>query len=275
MKRQILTSIAVVFATLAFGQSDTIFSNNEKIVCNVKEITPDAVKYALQGEELLNSVYKNSVQKIVFKSGRVQTFAETTSFKTIKGVDDYENVAISRVESEVRGLFKLGDVSAKAKGTTQLSNQERVKERAYRKIKIVAAMMGANIIYLTDQRTEGNKYGTDYQAGASAEVNISGVAYTTQLPSISEFKKLIGDKTNFTAVEEAKLWSSAADMSKKKTQNIFAIFSISNDNGMIVINGALQSERKNNTFRVVSFDNESFNVFYEDRSNAYNIKITI
>lgn len=275
MKRQILTSIAVALTTLCFGQTDTIYSNNEKISCSVKEITPDAVKYTFQGEELVNSIYKNSVQKIIFKSGRVQTFAEATSFKIISGVDDFENVTITQVESEVKGLFKIGDVSSKAKGTTTLSNQERVKERAYRKMKIVAAMMGANIIYLTNQRTEGNKMGGYYQSGSTAETNLTGVAYTNQLPSLDEFKKIINEKKNFTAVQEAKMWSSASDMTKTDIQSNFVIVSITNENGIIMISGELQGESKYKTFRVVSFDKDYFNVYYEDKSTSYNIKIKI
>lgn len=38
-------------------------------------------------------------------------------------------MTVTAVESEVKGLFKVGDVSAKAVGTTELSNQERVKNR--------------------------------------------------------------------------------------------------------------------------------------------------
>src|ERR1035437_2236384 len=223
MKKQILTSIAIILATFCFGQSDTIFSNNQKISCSVKELTPDAVKYTFSGEDLVNSIYKNSVQKIVFKSGRVQTFAEATSYKTVESVDDFENVTITQVEGEIKGLYKIGDVSSKAKGTTTLSNQERVKERAYKKIKIQAAMMGANIIYLTNQRTEGNKMGGYFQSGSTAETNLTGIAYTNQLPDIEDFKKMIVDKRDFAAVFEAKLWSSASDMSLSALENKFTI----------------------------------------------------
>ena len=56
---------------------------------------------------------------------------------------------ITQVEGEIKGLFKVGEVSSKAKGTTTFSNQERVKERAYKKLKIQAAMMGGKY-YLFD-----------------------------------------------------------------------------------------------------------------------------
>jgi hypothetical protein len=275
MKRKILTSLACLLTILSFGQTDTIFSNNEKISCSVKEITPDAIKYTFPGEDMITTVYKNSVQKIVFKSGRVQTFSESTSFKKVSNVMDYENVTVTQVESEVRGLFKVGDVSSKAKGATTISNQERVKERAYKKLKIQAAMQGANIIYLTNMRTEGNKAGTYYQAGSAAETNLTGVAYTNQLPNYSEFEKLIAGKQDFRAVQENKLWSSASDLSQTNIQSNFKLLNMTNENGLIQLEGQLEGVSKYSKFRVVSFSSDSFNIFYEDKSSAYNIKIAL
>ena len=144
----------------SYAQTDTIIINNQKIACTVKEITPDAVKYTYPNEDLINTIYKNTVQKIIFKSGRVQTFVEATSYRSINSVSDYNNVTITSVESEVKGLFKIADVSSKAKGTTVYSSQERVKDRAYRTMKIQAAMFGANVVSLNPQKTEGNKYGS-------------------------------------------------------------------------------------------------------------------
>lgn len=275
MKKLISTSIAIILVTICFGQSDTIFSNNQKIACSVKELTPDAVKYTYPGEDLMNSIYKNAVQKIVFKSGRVQTFAEATSYKTVASVNDYENVTITQAEGEVKGLYKVGDVSSKAKGTTTFSNQERVKERAYKKLKIQAAMMGANIVYLTNQRTEGNKMGGYFQSGSTAETNLTGIAYTNQLPDIEDFKKIIADKRDFYAVLEAKLWSSASDMSIAGSQNKFVISEMTNENGLIMIKGQLEGVSAYSKFRVVSFTKEFFNIFYEDKSTAYNIRIKL
>jgi len=46
---------------------DTIVINNQKTACSVKEITPDAVKYTYPNEDVINSVFKNTVQKIIFR----------------------------------------------------------------------------------------------------------------------------------------------------------------------------------------------------------------
>src|SRR5471030_2380529 len=99
----VVIALLLITATIrSNAQVDTVIVNNQKIACSVKEITPDAVKYTYPGEDVINSVYKNTVQKIIFKSGRVQTFAEATSYKAITGVSDFDNVSITSIESEVR-----------------------------------------------------------------------------------------------------------------------------------------------------------------------------
>jgi len=247
--------------------------NNEKISCSVKEVTSDAVKFTYPEEEIINTVYKNTVQKIIYKSGRIQTFVEATSYKKVSNVDDFENVTMTAVEAEVKGLFKLGDVSSKAKGTTTISNQERVKERAYRKMKIEAAMMGANIVYLTNQRSEGNKDGGIITSRQSAETSLTGVAYTNQLPNSGDFRKLIHSRTNFSAIEENKLWSSASDLTKAPSKKELKILNIINDNGIITIEGQLTGVTKYTKFRLANFTDEYFSIYYQDKDTAYNYKI--
>jgi hypothetical protein len=263
----------LVFTTFCFGQTDTIYTFSDIIPCSVKEITPEAIKYTYPDEDVLISIYKNSVTKIVFKNGRVQTFAEALSLKEVRGADDFEKVSITRVEGEIKGLYRIGDVGAKAKGTTTLSNQQRVKERAYRKMKILAAMMGGNIVYLTDQRTQGNQFGTEYQAGNTAEANISGIAYATKLPNYNEFTRLIGDKKSFNSFVEVSMASSASDMTITGDARRLDILEIREEGGFIYLYGNLQYENSIKQFRIVSYNNESFTIFYVKRNTAYNYRI--
>jgi hypothetical protein len=267
--------LTILTVSCSYAQMDTVFVNNQKIVCSVKEITPEAIKYSFPGEDLVNSVYKNTVQKIVFKSGRVQTFAESTSFKVITGVMDYDKVTVTSVESEVKGLFKLSDVSSKAKGTTVYSNQERVKDRAYRKIKIQAAMFGGNIIYLTNQRTDGNKYGSYFSSGSASETNLTGVAYSNTLPDFDKFKQLIGSRTQFIAIFRYELGASDSDVSQDVVSKPFEIRNISNDNGIITIDANLKGESDVNNFQLISFTDQTFSIAYKYKGTAYNYTITL
>lgn len=269
-----LSSLIIIFALaiqVAHAQMDTIYSNNQKIACTVKEVTPDAVKYVFPNEEILNTLYKNTIQKIVYKSGRTQTFAEATSYKTIQGVMDYANVTITSLEGEVKGLFKLSDVSSKSKGTTVYSSQERVKDRAYRKIKVQAAMFGANIILLTNQRTEGNKYGGYFQSSSSAETNLTGIAYSNSAPSYDDFKRLTGSNINFTAIKKYKLGASDSDVSEDDVNLPFSISKVTNENGIIMIEGFLKGER--GVYQLAYVSNETFSIAYKNKGTAYNYLI--
>lgn len=274
-KTLILTLFFVTTAVVCNAQVDTIVSNNTKIACVVKEITPDAVKYTYPNEDMLNSVYKTTVQKIIFKNGRVQTFAEATSYKAIEGVMDFDKVTITVVEGEVKGLYKLTEVSSKAKGTTVFSSQERVKDRAYRKLKIQAAMFGANIVYLTNQRTEGNKYGGYFQSGSSAETNLTGVGYSNILPDYEKFKQLVGTKTDFTAVRKYELGASDTDVSQNGIDVPFTIMNVSLENGIVLITAQLKGENNNNVFQLANVSDTSFNVAYKHKGTAYNVEVQV
>jgi len=215
------------------------------------------------------------VQKVVFKNGRIQTFTEGTSFKKVENVDDYENVSITQVESEIKGLFKIGDVSSKAQGATTVSDQEQVKRRAYMKFKIEAAMMGANIIYLTNQRTEGSKFSLfSSYPGSKAQASLTGIAYSNIIPSFDKFEELVGDKENFEAIFESSLKSNESTMSQKEILKKFTINEIINENGFIILIGNLEKVKEPTKFRVVSFTNQYFNIYYSYKTTVYNIKIS-
>lgn len=274
-KFSLLTSLLLVFSLYSLAQTDTVYSNNQKIACSVKEITPDAVKYTFPGEDLVNTVYKNTVQKIVFKSGRVQTFAEATSYKLVQGVMDYNNVTTTSVESEVKGLYKLNDVSSKSKGTTVYSSQERVKDRAYRKIKIQAAMFGGNIVLLTNQRTEGNKYGTYFTSSSTAETNLTGIAYSNILPDYEGFKRLVGNNTSFMAIKKFELDASDSDVSEDEVKKTFLITKVTNENGIVLIEGTLKGENNVNVFQLSNFTKDTFSIAYKYKGTAYNFVIKV
>lgn len=274
MKKVTLCLLIVTYCFKGFSQVDTIYTNSEKIPCSVKEVTPEAIKFAYIGEDIINSVYKTTVQKIVFKSGRIQTFAELTSYKTVKSADDFDNVTLTQVESEIRGLFKLGDVSSKAKGATVLSSMVKVKERATRKMKIEAAMMGANIVYLTQNLTSGNQVGTKYQAGNSTETNLSGVAYSNHLPDYGELVKLIGDRKQFSTLERYKLSGSYTDFEKDNFEKDMELVQLNNENGLIMINAKITGV-DNTSFRIINFTKEQFIIMYKEGQKIYNYTIKL
>ncbi|MEF9931402.1 MAG: hypothetical protein RR770_03755, partial [Bacteroidales bacterium] len=138
--KYILTLLSL-FCSISYAtaQIDTIYTHQERIPCNIVEITETAAKFQYPGETHSNSLSLNAISKIIYRSGRIQQFASRTSFRNFTSPMGWEQVSIASVESEVQGLYKIDDVSSKAKGTTEFSNQERVKRRALDKMKMQAA----------------------------------------------------------------------------------------------------------------------------------------
>jgi len=178
MKRMIFL-IFVSLSICSYAQTDTIFRMNGEInLVNVTEITESTIKFVYLGESFSNSIPKGEVYKIHFKSGRIQEFSSSLNFKSVKSCLDWENVQISNIESEVKGLKKIDIVGAKAKGMTTMSSLAKLQDRAYNKIKISTAMLGGNIAYILDQNIEEGSSG--YYSSKSPGVTISAIAYTTK-----------------------------------------------------------------------------------------------
>ena len=193
MKNKILLLIPFLFCyskgIAQITPLDSIFTSEGLILAKVKSVEPDVITYTFLNEEVVTSIYKNTVRKIRFTSGRIQIITEALALKEVKSGFDYEQVSITRLESETKGLIKLDEVFTKAVGTTVLSNIITVKERAFRKLKTQAAMLGGNLVYMLDQSTVGNQIGGRYQSGKATETILSGIVYTNNLPKLMMLKK--------------------------------------------------------------------------------------
>jgi len=263
--------MSFVVYQFAFSQSqlDSIFTSDGNIAANIKEITADAIKFSYPGEDLVNSIYKNTVFKIKHKSGRVEEFNESSSFKVIKGGEDWEKVSITRIENELKGLFKLAEVTSKATGTTVFSNVNTVKDRAIKKLKIEAAMLGGNIIYIIEQQTQG--VSTHYGGSDPARTNLSGVAYSNKRPNIDEFKRIINIKSKFEYLERQNFGNNSTELEKNSdvNQKMVEISDVLNDNGFIMVKTNLTGENTEE-YRVTYFDEQKIILLYRDKRNIYN-----
>ncbi|MDX2190666.1 MAG: hypothetical protein SFY32_12460 [Bacteroidota bacterium] len=256
------------------AQTDTIYTTKEKISCVVKEIAPDLVKYTYVGEDVINSIYKNTVLKIVFKSGRVQVFAEPLKFNKIISPNDYAKVTFTQAESEIQGLYKIAEVMAKARGTTTLSSIQNVRERAHEKLKIFAALNGANVVWLTQQQTAGNQYGNNYSPGRSTETFISGIAYSDYLPDYNEFMKLINAKSTFRVIYKYKLWNSGTELEASEYESNIKNVKFKNDKDFIVFSGELFNF-EGHVYRVTYFTNKYFLAVTKDNEATYSLRIAL
>jgi hypothetical protein len=162
-------------------QTDTIYKNDGEILyVNITEITESGVKFMYPGENFSNSIVKNSVYKIHYKSGRKQDFSATLNMSLVKGCLDWKKVQISNIQAEVTGLYKIDVIGAKAKGVTEYSSLAKLQDRAYNKIKIETAMLGGNLAYIIEQNTEEAIFGGKDGPSKTPGVTISGLAYSSK-----------------------------------------------------------------------------------------------
>ena len=271
-----ICSILLFFSgcTESFSQSillDSIFTREGLILANVKSVEPEVINYAYPDEEVVTSIYKNTVQKIRFKSGRVQIFTEALALKNVNSAYDFDQVSVTRLEGETKGMIRLDEVFTKAVGTTVFSNITQVKERAFRKMKIQAAMLGGNLVYMLDQSTVGNQVGSQYQSGKTTETILSGIVYTNTLPKLTDVKKYIGNRKNLQSYVYISIGQNSTEIDNvNEAPPVLRLEDIYEDKGFIYLK-ARANYVDNQVFRVVYAEKDKIGIAWKDSKRIYNI----
>lgn len=259
-KPLIIALLLFVSAPSLYAQRDTIFFiARTKTACFVKEIDPDVIVYTLRGEDVINTVYRNTVQKIRFRNGRVQVFTEIKAYKHVEGLKDYENVSVTTDENNVQGLYKLGDLSTRA------------TKGAEKRLKMQAALMGANVIYIVNQNTNTSADPDD----ATLFPYVTAQAYTSTVPDADKFKKLIGSRTDYAAKQTYALWGNANNVSAENSYRRFTIKNVNNDDGIISIEGKLKDEKDVSVFQLTGFNDDAFSISYSKENTVYNVVVSM
>lgn len=137
---------------------DTIYTFTKPIVGKVKEVGHQDILYTLPNEDVVYRIYKRAVLSITFSSGRKEIFNERKDLIQVRTSKDWEKVELTTNPSEVEGLIKIDMVSVKATGATVYSSVTNTQDRAYRKMKYAAAILGGNVVLMNNQSVEGNVY---------------------------------------------------------------------------------------------------------------------
>lgn len=260
----LLVFISVTF-TLAQDALDSIFTNTEVLAVNIKEVNEESVKFSYPGEEIQNTLNLNSVSKIVFRSGRIQNFAESRSYRKVINGLDWENVTVIQTENDVKGLYQLDQVNAKAKAMTGWGSVGKMENKAMRKLLIETAMNGGNVVYLSQQNSS-----TRTQKSTSSSV-VGGVAYSNIVPNYNSFSKLMERKDGFKYIENHSLGVNNDDM-KVSTQagKLIKFDKIEKSASMIYVTAKfpkIDTER----FRVSYFDSNQIILVYRTKKHIVNL----
>ena len=180
------------YAPCAWGQekADTIYTDNKYIVAKVREVGPLDILYSLPNEAVTYRILKRNIQGIKFSSGRTETYNDQKNKQRLFNSNLWDNVNITFVVDEVIGLVKIDLITVKATGTTGYSNVTNTQNRAFRKLKQAAAMLGGDVVLVNNQTVEGNIPGL-----RSSRTQLTGTVYQAIPLDSGVFFKTIWSQT--------------------------------------------------------------------------------
>ncbi len=277
MKKTQLILILFLTVTTAYAQNktDRMYLANETKDVIVEAVESNIIKYRHANENTIYSISKNMVDKIVFASGREENFE--SNFKQVRGLKDYDKVYITYVPQDIEGLTSKGQVFSKATGVTTLSSINNVTNRAVRKVKMEAAMLGANVVYVGNTFQRGNQYGNENIPGNATMTSISGTAYSTapKLQHIERIKREV-ENGKFVLLATEQLNRNAFD-SKSSIQNLydkngnlaFIRFQVREENGQLLLSSK-DHKFKTQELRLLSAENDTITLVEQSNNTIYN-----
>jgi hypothetical protein len=252
----------------AFGQTDTIFTKKDTISCKIVKIKKDSISYSTTTNGSVQLISKKKVDKIVYKNGKTVSIKEELSLKHIAGVSEYNDVQITYNDSDITNYTKIIEVSTEYSAAN--NGQSKSLNKAYSLLKLQAALLGANIIYIPEQNAlDPNK------VGDTTQTSITGIAYCDKLPTLKSFESAIADQTTFASTEQWYMHRGKPDVYQFHYSGKLIIDHIYEDNGIVYMEAELKSFPKVQKFRLVSLSNKSFMLYFEVGTTAYNVQVDL
>jgi hypothetical protein len=181
MKRLTLFFLLSVISLLGFSQAgtkeraqtDSIFRLGGKVLLvNVISVSAADVVYKKPGDTQAVTLERKQIERIVYKSGRVDIFNKPVL--QMIGADQWEAVLVTENKADIEGLFKYGMVTSTS--TSDSRSAKAAKKSATIRLQKKAANLGANIIFLTKSQAKGGY-------GELPGYEMEGIAYGFEPPS--------------------------------------------------------------------------------------------
>lgn len=250
------------------AQWDTIYTQYAPIVCTVKEVQLSSVRYVLPDEDVLNSIARVRVEKIAFHSGRVQTFLEFKKLMPVNHAKDFRNIHITFDRDDAAGLVNLGIVNTNARSYTWLVNPAHLQERSLHKLRVAAAMLGANLLLIEQQNTLLSPVDN-----AAANSLLTATAYSDRILDAEAFKQFIGDRKNFKLSRQIELRSSSRTYLETLTYGAFQLGKVEQQGPFVVVTGRMNVDsgalpKRSIAFRLISYGDNSFTLYTQPKARA-------
>src|SRR5690606_5169151 len=125
----------------------------DTIEVNITKNTPELVEFTYPNETLINVLYKNSISKIIYMSGRIEEVSGKFNLYNINGIEDWEKVAVTYTENDIKGMTKVKEITKSSMWGGSLGSGVG-HSQALRKIKREAAKLKCPIVWLVDSPTK-------------------------------------------------------------------------------------------------------------------------
>lgn len=157
-------------------KQDTIYLlGRKKLVVKVKNVSSSQVRYYDASKDETVTLQRKQIQKIIFSSGKKEVFNKPVMMMVEAG--DWKTVIVTDRESDVSGLYELGQVSAKSSAGSR--NAKAAKKSAIIRLQKKAANLGGTIVLLTKEESVGG-------FGEPPTFEAEGIAYGYEPPKPKE-----------------------------------------------------------------------------------------
>lgn len=157
MKRIAVVWMAILFCGSLLAQTaktpmDTIVRlGGKKLPCKVMNVSSSTILYSTPGKTESLAVDRKEVEKIIYKTGRVEVFNKPLLTMVEEG--QWESILVTREEKDVQGLYNRGVITAKSSPSNR--SKKAAKQSAIIKLQKKAANLKGSMILLTKEEAIG------------------------------------------------------------------------------------------------------------------------
>ena len=112
---RVLSFILFLSASLlvnAQEQLDSVFFRNGNAhAVNVIRSNNESIEYMYPNETVIIETYKTQLLRVKYRSGRVEECSELLKIKRITNFSDWENVVVTYLADDTKGLEKVSEIS--------------------------------------------------------------------------------------------------------------------------------------------------------------------
>jgi len=148
-----------------------ILISGKKVLVTIQSVSSSKITYYPQNKTKLEEMARKQVNKILYKTGRVEFFNKPAFEMVSEG--DFKTIVLTDKPEEVEGLFPLGKVDAQSSKNSR--NAKAAERSADIRLQKKAANMGGIMVLITKRESKGGY-------GEIPTHFVEGVAYGLEPP---------------------------------------------------------------------------------------------